>query len=115
MLVGCEGSSFFFQTVVGQLHSHFEVIFGEGHEEAEEDAEDQTGSEAAQSSNQGDGDVFRQFGMVPLILRVCEYARTDFDSVMSWSVCQTFFIASYIITKNRYEQQQIKQMQMRHR
>lgn len=34
---------------------------------------------------------------------------------MGWSVCQTFYIASYIITKNRYEEQQIKQMQMKTR
>lgn len=34
---------------------------------------------------------------------------------MGWSVCQTFYIASYIITKNRYEEQQIKQMQMKNR
>lgn len=34
---------------------------------------------------------------------------------MSWSICQTFYIASYIITKNKYEEQQIKQMQMRNK
>ena len=34
---------------------------------------------------------------------------------MSWSICQTFYIASYIITKNKYEEQQIKQMQLKNR
>lgn len=34
---------------------------------------------------------------------------------MSWSICQTFYIASYIITKNKYEEQQIKQMQLRNK
>lgn len=34
---------------------------------------------------------------------------------MTWSVCQTLYIASYIITKNRYEEQLIKQMQMKNK
>lgn len=34
---------------------------------------------------------------------------------MGWPVCQTFYIASYIITKNKYEQDQIKQMQLKNK
>lgn len=32
---------------------------------------------------------------------------------MGWSICQTFYLASYIVTKNKYEQDMIKQMQMK--
>lgn len=34
---------------------------------------------------------------------------------MSWSICQAFYIASYIITKNKYEDNLIKQMKMKQR
>lgn len=98
----------FFSTVVSELHSHFEILFGGGDEEGQEETE-----ETVEKGNQRTGGVFQQFGCLPIVLRVCETSLTPFDVVMGWSVCQTFYIASYIITKNRYEEQQIKQMQMK--
>lgn len=113
MLVGCEGDVLFFSSVVSGIHSHFEILFDSGSEEDEEDIEDETGGEGSQKQDQGIGGAFQQFGLLPLILRVCEHSNSSFDVVMDWSVCQTFYIASYIITKNRYDENQIKQMQMR--
>lgn len=34
---------------------------------------------------------------------------------MSWPVSQTFYLASYIITKKDYEDKMIKQMQMKNK
>lgn len=34
---------------------------------------------------------------------------------MGWSINQTFYIASYIITKNKYEENMIKQMQLKNK
>ena len=109
MLVRREGSCFFFQDMVSSVHTHFEVLFGGGSEG------DETGEEGEEETNKGTGDVFQQFGLIPLILRVAECSNSALDTVMSWPVCQTFYIASYIITKNRYEEQQIKQMQMKNK
>ena len=61
------------------------------------------------------GGAFEQYGLLPLVLKVCEYSNDGFDTVMSWAVCQTFYIASYIITKNKYDEQQIKQMQLKNK
>ena len=105
MLVGCEGSRFFFQNKIGSIHAHFEVVFTGG---AEGDEGDEAPKEAA-------GGVFGQFGILPLVLQVCAISFTDFESVMSWPICQTMYVASYIITKNRYEDNLIKQMQMKNR
>ena len=105
MLVRCEGSNFFFQNSIGNIHSHFEVIFTKDTEEGEGN------EEGAKTS----GGVFEQYGLLPLILKTCEHSNSTFDTVMSWPICQTFYIASYIITKNKYEEQQIKQMQLRNR
>jgi hypothetical protein len=114
VLVRREGSSFFFQGVVDSLHSHFEVIFSKSDEEDDE-GEDTQREERDKETDTGTGGVFQQFGLIPLILSVAKESNNSFDEILSWSVSQTFYIASYIITKNRYEQQQIKQMQMKHR
>lgn len=100
--------------MVKLLHTHFEVIFSKGDEEDNE-GEDIQGEERDKETDTGAGGVFQQFGLIPLICSVCELANTPFESVMGWSVCQTLYLASYIITKNRYEQQQIKQLQMKHK
>lgn len=94
---------FFYQTLVGSIHSHYEVLFSQVDEEDEDRPQE----------NQGTGGIFEQYGILPLICRVCELTFTPFDTVMGWSVCQTFYLASYIVTKNKYEQDMIKQMQMK--
>jgi hypothetical protein len=105
VLVGCSCCCFFFQDSISSIHTHFEVIF----------EKDNEGGEGDQEANQTNGGVFGQFGILPLVLTVCECSNTEFDKVMSWSICQTFYIASYIITKNKYENDLIKQMQMRNK
>ena len=114
MLVGCESSSFFFQGMVSSLHSHFEIIFTKDNEEDNE-GEDIQREERDKEADTGTGGVFQQFGLIPLILSVAKESNNNFDEILNWPVSQTFYIASYIITKNRYEQQQIKQMQMKHK
>ena len=105
MLVRCEGSNFFFQDSIGSMHSHFEVIF----------TKDIEGVEGDEGGTQTGGSIFEQYGLLPVILEVCSISNTSFDTVLTWSICQTFYITSYIITKKKYEAQQIKQMQMKQR
>ena len=107
-------AAFFFQDSVSSVHTHFEVIFGKDPESNEEE-QDTAGEEANTERHNQSGGAFEQYGLLPLVLRVCEYSNDGFDTVMSWSVCQTFYIASYIITKNKYDEQQIKQMQLKNK
>lgn len=111
MLAGCEGGCFFFQTSIGNIHSHFEVIFSKDDETEQEGDEE----EEIQKTDTRNGSVFEQYGIIPLICQVATFTNSSFDTVLSWSVCQTFYIASYIITKNRYDEQTIKQLQLRNK
>jgi hypothetical protein len=94
--------------------SGFEVIFGKD-TESDEEEQDTAGEETNTERHNQSGGVFEQYGLLPLVLIVCEYSNDGFDTVMGWSVCQTFYIASYIITKNKYDEQQIKQMQLKNK
>ena len=105
---------FFFQNTISGIHSHFEIIFTKDTEEDNE-GEDIQGEERDKKADTGAGGVFQQFGLIPLILSVAKESNNSFDEILSWPVSQTFYIASYIITKNHYEQQQIKQLQMKHK
>lgn len=105
MLVGCKSSCFFFQNSISDIHNHFEVLFEKADEEVESE----------ENGNQTNGGQFGQYGLLPCILRVCNESNSPFDTVMGWPVCQTFYIASYIVTKNKYEQDQIKQMQLKNK
>ena len=98
--------------MVSSIHSHFEIIFVKDDEEDNE-REEEGGEAENKRRHENSGDIFRQFGLIPLILSICELSNTSFDKVMSWSICQTFYIASYLITKRKYEENLIKQMQMK--
>jgi len=114
VLVGCQSDVVFFSSLVRSIHAHFEILFEKDTKEDDE-GEDMDREERDKETNQGNGGVFSQFGLIPLILSVAKESNNSFDDILNWSVSQTFYIASYIITKNRWEQQQIKQMQMQHK
>ena len=72
-----------------------------------DDSEEETGSGE-------DANPIAQYGILSMVLRVCEISLTPFEQVMQWPVTQVFYLTCYAIDKNKMEELQIQQWKMKH-
>ena len=99
----------FFSQAISSIHSNYPTIFIQESEDLEEEE-----PEDNEVSNKGTGNPLEQFGITVLVLTLCERTNTSFEEIMTWSICQTFYLTSLVITMNKMKEQEIRKWKMTH-
>lgn len=91
---------------MGNIHQNFPTLFDTEIEESK------STEELEEGNNTSDGD-FKQFGILPYVLKFCEVTHHTFNEAMEFDISTVFYIVSYEVMVLKKQEKEFKKMQRR--